>query len=296
MSTALATTNHTASLNAYEPGSFEQAWSLAKIVAESGLSPGLTTPARAFVALATGAMLGVPAMAAVNQIHIIEGRAAPSSILLVAKVMASGLCEYWEILETDETHCVIETKRKGARKPVQVRFDLAEAQRAGLVKDKSNYQKWPADMCVARAGSRLVRRVYPDLAQGLYSREEIDGGELPPDALNLRVDAQVIEMPKPKAEVQPAQTVPAPAPADPTKEEVDAEVGEFPEEAPAEAADEEETRPWAKAMLDAAKAGCSVRDLTAMANTTVKAGTALKAEVEAIYNQARTIAKKGAAA
>lgn len=315
MTQALATTQSNTAIQTaspYEPENFERAWQLAKIVADSGLTPALNTPARAFMALATGAMLGVPAMAAINGIHIIEGRVAPSAILLVALVISKGVAEYWEILESDENHCVIETKRVGARKPAQARFDIVEAQRAGLVKDKSNYQKWPADMCIARASMRLIRRVYADVSQGLYAREEMDGGELPPDAPNMHVSQPIPMAPKdrkrvdavmshvqevaaritpvdesPKTEAKPAQEAPAqPAPvATPAPAPEPAAAQPAPEPEPFQAEPEDE-RPWAKAMLDAAKAGAAKRDIAGMANATVKAGTATMDQVKPVHDAA----------
>lgn len=55
-------------------------------------------------------------------------------------------------------------------------FHFSEAQNARLVKDDSNWKKWPADMCKARAISRGWRAMLGTFKGGaaLYSKEELE--------------------------------------------------------------------------------------------------------------------------
>jgi hypothetical protein len=70
------------------------------------------------------------------------------------------------------------TQRIGDDEPVEVTFTIQDAQRASLVKDKSGWAKYPADMLVARATARLARLVYPDVCFGLYTPEELGREDL----------------------------------------------------------------------------------------------------------------------
>ena len=175
--TALATTKTTA-IDPYNPGNFSEAWRLAEIVAAARLAPGIATPEQALMILALGADLGLSSMQSIRGIHIIEGRPCPSADCLAACVLRSGLAEYFTEVETTEQLSTWETKRKNEAKPRRYTFSIEDAKRAGLTnrgKDPSqnNWNKYPKRMLSARAKAFLVRDVYPDLALGLYTPDEI---------------------------------------------------------------------------------------------------------------------------
>ena len=177
MNTALATTK-TTSIDPYNPGNFSEAWRLAEIVAAARLAPGIATPEQALMILALGADLGLSSMQSIRGIHIIEGRPCPSADCLAACVLRSGLAEYFTEVETTEQLSTWETKRKNEAKPRRYTFTIEDAKRAGLTnrgKDPSqnNWNKYPKRMLSARAKAFLVRDVYPDLALGLYTPDEI---------------------------------------------------------------------------------------------------------------------------
>lgn len=156
-----------------DPRSMEQARVLAVDMFKSRLFSAYGTPQGVLATLMLGRELGLPAMASLRQIHVIEGRQALSAQLMVALVLKSGQAEYFEPLEFDETHATFETKRRGARNPVKLTHTIEMARTAGLLKDKSNWLKVPTDMLVARAQSRLCRLVYPDIIGGLYTADEL---------------------------------------------------------------------------------------------------------------------------
>lgn len=156
-----------------DPRSMNDARVLAKDMFASRLFSAYGTPQGVLATIMLGRELGLPAMASLRQIHVIEGKQALSAQLMVALVLKSGMAEYFEPVEFDEQHAVFETKRKGARNPVKLAHTIEMARTAGLLKDKSNWMKVPTDMLMARAQSRLCRLVYPDIVGGLYTPDEL---------------------------------------------------------------------------------------------------------------------------
>lgn len=156
-----------------DPRSMQDARVLAKDMHASRLFSAYGTPQGVLATVMLGRELGLPAMASLRQIHVVEGKQALSAQLMVALVLKSGMAEYFEPIEFDDKKATFETKRKGARNPVKLTHTIEMAQTAGLVKDKSNWLKVPTDMLVARAQSRLCRLVYPDVVGGLYSPDEL---------------------------------------------------------------------------------------------------------------------------
>jgi 5'-3' exonuclease len=156
-----------------DPRSMKDARVLAKDMYDSRMFSAYGTPQAVLSTVMVGRELGLPAMASLRSIHNIEGRHALSASLMVALILKSGMAEYFDPVEFDETHAVYETQRKGARKPITLTHTIAMAMTAGLVKPNSNWVKVPTDMLVARAQSRLARMVYPDIIGSLYTPDEL---------------------------------------------------------------------------------------------------------------------------
>ena len=156
-----------------DPRSMKDARILAKDMHDSRMFSAYGSPQAVLSTVMVGRELGLPAMASLRGIHNIEGRHALSAQLMVALILKSGLAEYFDPVEFDETHATYETLRKGSRKPITLTHTIDMARIAGLVKDKSNWVKVPTDMLVARAQSRLARMVYPDIVGGLYTPDEL---------------------------------------------------------------------------------------------------------------------------
>ncbi len=156
-----------------DPRGMKDAIVLAKHMFESRMFSAYGTPQGVLSTVMVGRELGLPAMASLRSIHVIEGRHALSAALMVALVLKSGLAEYFEPISFDEQQATFETHRKGARNPVRLQHTIAMAVTAGLTKPNSNWLKIPGDMLLARAQSRLARLVFPDLLAGLYTPDEL---------------------------------------------------------------------------------------------------------------------------
>ncbi len=81
----------------------EEAIKLAKYVFDSRLFSAYGTPQGVLTTIMLGRELGLPAMASLRGIHIIEGRHGLSAQTMVALILKSGLAEYFEPIEFSET-------------------------------------------------------------------------------------------------------------------------------------------------------------------------------------------------
>lgn len=81
-----------------------------------------------------------------------------------------------KFLREDAEGCEIVFTPANGHEPYTGKFLIEEAVQAGLVKPDSNWKKWPADMCKARAISRAWRALAGAFngAATLYSKEELE--------------------------------------------------------------------------------------------------------------------------
>lgn len=145
----------------------EQAQSLVK----TGFLPNaIKTPEQALAIILTGRELGIPAMAALNTINVIQGKPTVSPQLMLALIERSGQLEDVQIVSTDEG-ATVTMKRKGRTAHTET-FGAVEAQRLGLL-TKDNYRKQAAVMYRWRAVASCARVVFPDVILGLYTPDEM---------------------------------------------------------------------------------------------------------------------------
>ena len=136
------------------------------------------TPQAVLGTILLGRELGIPAMASLRTVHIIDNKHSLSADLMVGLVLKSGLAEYFQLVDSTDHECTWETKRKGAPRPQKLNYTIEQAKQAGLLAPTrsgkpSNWQKIPKQMLRARAKSELARLEYPDLLAGLYTPEEL---------------------------------------------------------------------------------------------------------------------------
>ena len=153
---------------------------LAQRLHDSRMFSAYGTPQAVLSTVLLGRELGMPAMASLRSIHIIEGKHSLSAELMVALVLKSGMAEYFRLVETTDKVCTYETKRQGSDKPQSLSYTIEQAEQADLLKPSrsgklTNWQKMPKQMLRARCKSELARLEYPDLTAlaGLYTPEEL---------------------------------------------------------------------------------------------------------------------------
>lgn len=157
-----------------QPATLGELSTLAKHAAESGFFGAKTQP-QALLLMMAGKDLGLSYTQSLRAFHVIEGRPALSADGMVAVCLGRrDVCQYFRTVESDDRHAMVETQRVGDPEPRRTTFTFEEAQRAGLVKEKGNWAKYPGRMCLARARAFLARDVYPDLLMGLYDPDELE--------------------------------------------------------------------------------------------------------------------------
>ncbi len=121
-----------------------------------------------------GRELGIGALTALDAMHCVEGKPTASAQLIQSLVMQHPRCEYLVPIESTSAKAVCEIKLKGAP-PFRAEYTLEEAKQAGLIRPRSGWEKFPADMCWKMAMVRACRRVLPGAILGMYAVEEMGG-------------------------------------------------------------------------------------------------------------------------
>ena len=159
-------------------------------LAKSGMflaAPGKgVTAHQAFAKILIGRDLGISPTQALMGIDIVKGNVQLRGVLLASFVRKSADYDY-RVTEHDEQHCVIEFWRRRPQTPQEFRmqeegwelvgtsaFSMADAQKAGLVKDGSAWKGHPRNMVLWRAMSNGVKWYCPDLLGGLPVYTEAD--------------------------------------------------------------------------------------------------------------------------
>lgn len=188
-----------------------------------GLAP---SPAKVLLLAETGTMLGLHPMAALQSIHIIEGKPTLSANLLAALVRRAG--HKLRVTTSGDWQAGTFVARAALIRSDDPEFEFVvewgkeRAQRAGLLGKKGPWGSYPEAMAKARAITEVIREGAPDVTiVAAYTPEEL--GET-----NVAEDGSVVEV---AASASTLASAARPAPAEPTSTEdvVDAEVVDEPE-------------------------------------------------------------------
>jgi len=155
------------------PQTFEQALTFADYLADSDLVPKdfKGKPANCLIAMQWGAELGLKPLQALQNIAVINGRAALWGDAVLALVRNSPVCEFVEEWDANETaHCKV--KRKGEKETL-VTFSMEDAKKAGLVGKQGPWTQYPKRMRQMRARAFALRDVFTDVLRGMAIAEEI---------------------------------------------------------------------------------------------------------------------------
>ena len=161
-------------------------------------------------AILTGQELGLQPMASLKSIDVIQGQPALRAHAMRAIVQGQG--HELELVESDDKHCVMRGRRKGAERWQEVTWTIARAGQLGLL-GKDQWKKQPGTMLIARATGEICRLIASDALHGLaYVAEELDAR--PNIAVRQVTPAQPLSVAALTAPAQPEQ--PPPAPSEPT--------------------------------------------------------------------------------
>lgn len=104
--------------------------------------------------------------------HIIKNKLSMRADAMHARYRALGGRDKWVEL-TDQRASIRLTYKDN---DLTFTFTMEQAERAGLVKEDSNWVKWPEDMLSARVLTRGIRKVCPEATKGFYAAEELGQG------------------------------------------------------------------------------------------------------------------------
>ncbi len=177
--------------------------SLSKNLAKSTLLPVVMRGRVEDVLLTimAGQELGLPPIAALRMIHVIEGKPVLSADAMAAVILGSGRAEYFRRTAESDTSVTYETKRIGASEPRSCTWTIAMAKQAGLSL-KDNWRAYPRAMLASRAKAELARDVYPDVLAGCYTQDEVDNFKTPAPRAEPSnderdvIDATFVDVPK----------------------------------------------------------------------------------------------------
>lgn len=154
----------------------------ARFLAKSGLLPRdyRDKPENILFATEYGELLGLPAMAAITGIHIIEGKPAVSAGLISALVRRAG--HRLRVMGDEQQAQAWITRADDPEFTYKSVWTMPRAKQANLL-GKTNWQRYPAAMLKARAISECARDACQEILLGIsYTPDELgaddDGGEI----------------------------------------------------------------------------------------------------------------------
>lgn len=150
---------------------------VAEAMWRSGYFSDVRSLAQAYVKTLAGEELGLTPFASMTGITIIEGKLGMTANLMATLLQDHEQFDY-RVRESTNERCVIEffeVTDQGRESLGESEFTIEDAQRAGLVKAKSNWEKWPKAMCFARALTQGIRTFCPAVTRGrpAYTPDEL---------------------------------------------------------------------------------------------------------------------------
>lgn len=201
---------------------FDDAWRLATAISRTRVK-GAETADIVFMKVQYGAELGMPPMASVVNVYVVDGKPSLGATSVLARIKATGAYNVrvkrtprkdggFDLALTND-ECVLEfvvrvgTNDLKARNPYsdewewvgESRFDQNDAKKAGLI-GKDNHSKYPRNMMFHRAITNGARWFCPEVFFGtVYTPEEL-GARVDDNGDVLTLDGNTgDEVPPPKA-------------------------------------------------------------------------------------------------
>ncbi len=186
------------------PTNIEQAHRLAVAIREADMAPKSydRNENRIMVGIMHGMEVGLPPMAALQSIAVINGMPCIWGDGALGLVLGSGLVE--DMSETtegkgDDETAVCIFKRKDRKTPIEGRFSIGDAKKAKLWGKAGPWTNYPARMLKMRARAFAMRDGFADVLRGIRIAEEIA------DYPTLKADANGVYTPDPP---RPSHTEP----------------------------------------------------------------------------------------
>ncbi|MGW9447088.1 hypothetical protein [Bacillus mobilis] len=135
-------------------------------------------------AILAGNELGLPPMAALRSIDVIQGTPGLRAHAMRGLVQSHG--HQVQLKESTPEKCVMRGRRKGDEDWQEVEWEIGRAQKLGLL-GKDQWKKQPQTMLVARATGEICRLIASDVLHAMpYASEELDGYGQADGAMQVR--------------------------------------------------------------------------------------------------------------
>jgi|GEM_PF-3182851 len=176
----------------------------ADIFIKSGFLPEeINKPEQVVVIMEVAQSLRIPAIYALNSIHVIKGRPTMSAELMRALIFRSYPNATFEVIKHTDKVCRIRAGRPDG-KAQEFEFTLEMAKRAGLL-NKMSWKQYPEALLLARCTSLVARTLFPDILMGvIYTPEEL-GAEVSDAGEVIRESFPPAGTPEPESQETPDQ-------------------------------------------------------------------------------------------
>jgi hypothetical protein len=148
---------------------------MASAIAASGLF-GMKDKNSVLALMAVAQAEGLHPATAARDFHIIQGRPALKADAMLARFQNAGGKVDWKDYTDDKVTGVFSHPNGGS---LAVTWTIEQAQRIGLVKPGSGWQKFPRAMLRSRCISEGIRSVFPGSVTGFYSPDEVENFDPP---------------------------------------------------------------------------------------------------------------------
>jgi hypothetical protein len=161
----------------FAPTSITEAIKFSEMLAKSNMVPRAYQgkPEDILVCVQWGYEIGLAPMQALQNIAVINGKPSVYGDAAMALVLASPVCEGIEESIEDEgtpNPVAVCIARRRGRAPVESRFSVEDAKRAGLWGKQGPWTAYPKRMLAMRARGFAIRDCFADVLKGLITAEE----------------------------------------------------------------------------------------------------------------------------
>lgn len=196
---------------------------MAVAIAKSGLF-GMRSPEQAMALMLIAQAEGMHPAIAARDYHVIQGRPALKADAMLARFQAAGGKVEWLRYDDKEVTGKFSHAQGGT---ATITWTIAQAMSAGLA-SKDVWRQYPRQMLRSRVISEGVKTIYPGVAVGVYTPEEVQDFDakpidvksevVPTTTTTPKAEAPALAAPAPTSEVVSAEASVKPAPAAPVAE------------------------------------------------------------------------------
>jgi len=177
--------------------SFTEMDQMAGAIAASGLF-GMKDKNSVLALMAVAQAEGLHPATAARDFHIIQGRPALKADAMLARFQNAGGKVDWKDYTDEKVTGVFSHPNGGS---LAVTWTIEQANRIGLVKPGSGWQKFPRAMLRSRCISEGIRSVFPGSVTGFYSPEEVADFEPAKEMGKVEVVSPVVTVKAGKEEI-----------------------------------------------------------------------------------------------